>query len=420
MRKILVQLFALTLSTLTQAQTITLGQISPLSYCVGSTLEVPYQTNGSFAADNRFVVELSAANGSFVGFTNVGSSSALNGSISVSLGAIGLNFHVRVASTDPYLLSDSNGSNIEVVGLPSPQAWVSYNDTLLGELPNIGGDIDVIGLTGNLFKFSDGSSEATGSSWQWKFDSTAIPSTSTDSSPTIEYSTDGYKTASLIVTNSNGCKAGISFQFDIVSCNPVISQGALIVNATSWSGGTSSDDVWVKPGGKYDPGINGYFGNERIFVESGGEVVAGQEGGFGAIYYLKPGSSFRAQSDGYDPVVIENGYSSVIGPSSGSSNYIDTFFCDNLTFDYSQVQPSVVENPPPSNITILQSGDHLFANNEGLPVEIRISNILGAEVLSQSGNGSLDLDLSSLPAGVYFAVVEAGSQRQVQKIVVVH
>jgi hypothetical protein len=84
------------------------------------------------------------------------------------------------------------------------------------------------------------------------------------------------------------------------------------------------------------------------------------------------------------------------------------------------IQPSGVEITPPSNITILQSGDHLFANADGLPIEIRISNILGAEVLSQGGNGALDIDLSALPAGVYFAVVQVGSERQVQKIAVVH
>ncbi len=113
---------------------------------------------------------------------------------------------------------------------------------------------------------------------------------------------------------------------------------------------------------------------------------------------------------------MANATINVIGQPSGS---IDTFFCDNLTFDYSQVQASVAENPPPSNVTTLQSGDHLFANDEGFPIEIRISNLLGAEMLSEQGSGVLEIDLSPLPAGVYFAVVQAGNQRLVQKIAVV-
>jgi photosystem II stability/assembly factor-like uncharacterized protein len=72
------------------------------------------------------------------------------------------------------------------------------------------------------------------------------------------------------------------------------------------------------------------------------------------------------------------------------------------------------------SIQISQSGDHLFANDEGLPIEIRTSNILGAEVLSQQASGALDVDLSALPAGVYFAVIEAGNDRQVKRIAVVH
>jgi hypothetical protein len=41
-------------------------------------------------------------------------------------------------------------------------------------------------------------------------------------------------------------------------------------------------------------------------------------------------------------------------------------------------------------------------------------------VLSQHGSGALDVDLSALPAGVYFAVVESGNDRQVKRIAVVH
>jgi photosystem II stability/assembly factor-like uncharacterized protein len=71
-------------------------------------------------------------------------------------------------------------------------------------------------------------------------------------------------------------------------------------------------------------------------------------------------------------------------------------------------------------IQVTQSGDHLFANTEEAPAEIRIMNILGAEVLSQNCTGELDVDLSPLPAGVYFAQVQSGDALEVKKIVVMH
>jgi hypothetical protein len=92
--------------------------------------------------------------------------------------------------------------------------------------------------------------------------------------------------------------------------------------------------------------------------------------------------------------------------------HLSDFFAPSSVSSRAQIAEPVIQ--------ISQSGDHLFANDEGLPIEIHISNILGAEMLLQCGNGALDIDLSPLPAGVYFAVVQAGSERQVQKIAVVH
>ena len=100
-------------ATSIHAQTITLGSISPLTYCDGDTITVSYSTTGSFASDNHFFVELSNANGSFTSFTRIGNDTALNGTISFKLGSVGSDFHVKVSSTDPYAISDTNGSGIQ-------------------------------------------------------------------------------------------------------------------------------------------------------------------------------------------------------------------------------------------------------------------------------------------------------------------
>src|SRR5437868_6931187 len=97
-----------------EAQTITLGPITKLSYCVGDTLWVPYQASGTFSSANFFTVQLSDPSGSFGSFTNVGHSNAGSGVIPVPLVTKGQFFQVRVASTDPYEFSSANGVNISV------------------------------------------------------------------------------------------------------------------------------------------------------------------------------------------------------------------------------------------------------------------------------------------------------------------
>jgi hypothetical protein len=410
MKIIVIILSFIVFVTTLNAQTIKLGPIG-LKFCVGSTLQVPYQASGAFAADTRFSVQLSDANGSFAGYTDLGSNPDTIGTIPVPLASVGQGFRIRVASSDPYILSNEDAANINVLALPSPRPSAFLNDTLSETLTGDGGVLSVLGMTGDMFKFFDANSEPNGSSWLWKFDSTASIVSSTDSSPTIEYYSDGFKIGSLSVTNSEGCSSIYLFQYNVLSCNPTIARGAYIVTATTRTGGTSSD-IWVKAGGTYSLAD---YSQRRIFVEPGGSVVANELGD--GVFYLKPGSSFKAQGDVTNAVVMDSGTNNVIGQPSG---YIDTFYCSNLTFDYSQVQAGVADNPPPSNLSILQSEDHLFANDEGSPIEIHISNILGAEVLSQRGSGALDVDLSSLPAGVYFAVIEAGNDREVKRIAVVH
>jgi hypothetical protein len=132
---------------------------------------------------------------------------------------------------------------------------------------------------------------------------------------------------------------------------------------------------------------------------------------------MKAGSSFMFSfgNQGNAAVVLSVGNSINAYPNSD----VDTFYCNNLSFDYSQVESSVAESPMPT-FSLRQSGDHLFSNTKETPAEIRIMNILGAEVLSQNGTGALDVDLTQLPAGVYFAQVQSGDAREVKKIAVVH
>lgn len=72
------------------------------------------------------------------------------------------------------------------------------------------------------------------------------------------------------------------------------------------------------------------------------------------------------------------------------------------------------------SFTISQNSDHLKISGEQQATSCRIFSLLGTELLSQRGIGTLDIDLSHIPAGIYFAVVETGERREVRKIAVLH
>lgn len=408
MKKIVVLLCVLIASNSLKAQTITIDSLTQLTYCVGETGTVIYHSSGTFDPSNVFVVQLSDSGSNFSGWSIIGRSTADSGSIPVTFSQTG-NYRLRVASTDPVAFSNDNGANIHVAAIPLP--FIEADDSWGGaSLPIETSELGnfYVGVQDAPINFID--TNDSNIMHQWTFDQDASVASTLIASPWISWASGGQKSGNVTTGNSEGCTDTASFSLLIESCDPVIPKDAHIVTGTE---GGDYYDVWIKPGGAYSGEA------VDVFVESGGEFSAPDGGGNGEIYqvYVKRGASFILPTNSVvDIGVLDTG--AIV--SCNGSLYCNFLHCDSLQFDYSLIQPSIVENPPPSNITILQSGEHLFANNEGLPVEIRISNILGAEVLSQSGNGSLDLDLSSLPAGVYFAVVEAGSQRQVQKIVVVH
>ena len=65
-------------------------------------------------------------------------------------------------------------------------------------------------------------------------------------------------------------------------------------------------------------------------------------------------------------------------------------------------------------------GNRLLAQFDGSPIEIQIVNLLGTEVFSKHGTGEINLDLESLPAGVYFAIVQGNGTRDVRRVLVTH
>ncbi len=405
MRKIARILLFFLLPVAVQAQTIALGPITKLVYCVGDTLEVPYTATGNFAGDNHFFVQLSDAEGSFQHSTALGNNAALIGSLGISLNAAGTHFRVRVASSDPFDTSSNNGQDLIVSLFPSPSpSVIVYRGAFQGleKLGQSGGQsIGTVGFVGDYISFFDENAKLGASAYLWKFDSTATPSISTDSAPQIMFAKDGVVYGSLTTTNPSGCSKSFDFQFAVLTCDPTIPANSIVV--TSEHTGSQYDAaVWVKAGGTYviTTGSMSYL---RIFVEAGGTLKTGD--GTSGVCYLKDGASIAGS---FSPVVLPRDY----GQMSG-----DTFCCPSLAFDYSLVSRSVADAPSLPPISIHQTADHLIAHADGQPISLRLVSVLGEVVLTLSGEQDLDVDLSSLPAGVYFAEVRAGGRREVRRVI---
>ena len=96
---------------------ITAGTISPLTYCAGASISIPYTISGTFAT-NTFSAQLSNASGSFASPTLLGTSvSTAAGTISGTIPAgtaSGASYRVRVISSNVYNLATPNTANLTI------------------------------------------------------------------------------------------------------------------------------------------------------------------------------------------------------------------------------------------------------------------------------------------------------------------
>jgi hypothetical protein len=247
----------------------------------------------------------------------------------------------------------------------------------------------------------------TADSFYWSFNEDASISTATGSRVSVSYPTIGIKDGFLSAVNAGGCERTIAFSFRVLDCEQTIPWYARIVTDTE---SVADSFVWVKPGGVDTVAATLY--PQTIFVETDGSVITTDVESWNT-YYIKPGGMIHPLPV-LGTVVFSTGASDTIADNAR----VDTLSCDDLEF---QVSSGVAnETPQPLAFQIVQNGERLAIGYEQSPFTVRILNLLGAEVFSERGSGALDIDLSSLPAGVYFAVAQAGDEREVQKIAVIH
>lgn len=105
-------------SSTAQPNAINTGNISPLSYCTGQTVNIPFTATGNYNAGNVFTAQLSNATGSFASPINIGTlASTTSGTITGTIPAgtpTGTGYRIRVISSAPATTGEQNTSNITI------------------------------------------------------------------------------------------------------------------------------------------------------------------------------------------------------------------------------------------------------------------------------------------------------------------
>jgi hypothetical protein len=201
-------------------------------FCAGDSIRVPYGVSAPFNANNIFTLQLSDGAGNFITPVNIGSLTAQNadtihGRIPTNT-LNGVNYKVRIISTNPSRTSASDSVAIHVKAIPQSFAASSNSPVCIGD----------------SIKFSS-SSSSTGVSYTW---SGPVSFTSALSNPKIPnaltvYGGNYVDTATL----GNGCKITdtVTVHIDtlppqptIVSNSPLCTGATLNLNAPSIAGGT--------------------------------------------------------------------------------------------------------------------------------------------------------------------------------------
>jgi len=135
---------------------ITTGTVTPLSYCAGSTVSVPFSAI-DIGGGNTFTAQLSNASGSFAAPVNIGTlsgntSGTINATIPIAVPA-GSGYRIRVVSSSPGIAGSDNGVNIAI----STGAPVGTAGTISGTSAACNGTVSLVtvnAISGNNVKGS--------------------------------------------------------------------------------------------------------------------------------------------------------------------------------------------------------------------------------------------------------------------------
>jgi plastocyanin len=203
---------------------LTTGSVSPLTYCAGDNITVPFSVTGAFSAANVFTAQLSNAAGSFASPVNLGtltgsSTGQITGSIPVQ-STPGAGYRVRVISNDPALTASANTADIALLARPTAAITPSTAQSICQGY--------TAALTANA---------GSGFSYTWKRNNTIIPGATGQ-----VYDASQSGTYTVVVSNGTCSATSAGVLVNVYPTDPT---------KLTWTGSTSAN--WSDPGNWDNP-----------------------------------------------------------------------------------------------------------------------------------------------------------------------
>ncbi|MCX6232783.1 MAG: hypothetical protein NTZ33_14690 [Bacteroidetes bacterium] len=330
-------------------KSLTCGTISPVSYCQGSAINVPFTATGTFDAGNDFTAQLSDSSGSFASPTDIGTltsqtSGTINATIPISQ-IPGTSYRIRVISSSPSMISNNNGTNITIkksgiVNSVMPFSRCGPGSVTLNASASLG--------TINWYNsYTGGSLLGSGNNY---------------TTPNISYNTTYYVEATY-----NGCPSSTRTAVTayVVPLTSVTASGGGTycpgdtITLTS-SGSNIANQFWTGPNGFYSPYPNIVFNNATSAINGTYTITGSALSGINLV----TNGDFESGNTGFTTSYV-------------LAQHVYNGLWPEGTYD-------VMENPHDEHPNFARCGDNTSGN--GKQMVVNGSTIAGVTVWSQTVN----------------------------------
>ncbi|MCS7074716.1 MAG: T9SS type A sorting domain-containing protein, partial [Bacteroidia bacterium] len=345
---------------------ITVSNLSSLTYCPGDPISVSYTITGTLSPGNQFTIELSDANGSFANPTVIGTVSStantgtLNGTIPAGTPS-GTGYRVRVVSSNPVIIGSDNGANITINSAVAPNVSFPVNIMTI--------------CSGNTVTFTPSVNPANGNyTYTWALNGTIIPGLNLPSLTTNAITSNS--TVTVTVTPLSGCvttPASASVQVQVE--NPVVSAQVSPNQPVSGGSVTLTGSVSGASGGQYQWTVTDSITQSSVILN-------------GAIVTLNT-------VIGPQPYTYELVY---ISPNGCLDTLTETFYVSGTVSLEKEIHSAIRCYPNPTQ-------EYLFIDYPPSPaIRISIRDINGKEVTIpyQVENNRISVPVHSLSQGIYW------------------